>query len=656
MQPIDLLLTNGTVVTMNPNGDVFDPGAVAIIGNSIIAVGFAKDLVAQYTPAQTVDVGGKVIMPGLVNAHTHAPMTLLRGLADDLRLDVWLLGFMMPVEREFVSPDFCRLGTQLACAEMIRSGVTAFADMYYYEEDVAKATAEAGMRALCGQTVLKFPTPDAGSYEDSLAYTRDFIQRWKDHPLIVPAPAPHAPYTCTAEILQACASLAAEFDVPLHTHIAETAFEVADWRKQYGMPVVPWVKKQGLFEAKVLAAHCVHIDDAEIYALKNVNAGVAHNPTSNLKLASGVAPVVKMLQAGLNVGIGTDGPASNNDLDMFEETRIAAILAKGISGDPTALPARSALEMATRLGANALHIGHLTGSIEVGKRADFAIVDLSTLHSSPKFSRDPNAIYSQLVYTGHAHDVTDVMCNGQWLMRDRVLLTIDESNLVTAANEWAKRIDTFLIKRERSLLSKLVAIGGVTQEESFEVQIKAKLDDAQKVLDGLKSDEITILRHAHYHEYDSYFLFDGVRDQIRYREDEFINDKGDVEKARYRLTLLGESQEREFTNSVLLFRSRYLAPATQSLRFYREYFQPIEERDVEKDRRRWLVVYRGVEFFVNLDQLTQPAAPGYFVEIKSRTWSKRDAEYKAKLMVDLLAVFGAQPDQSVTERYIEITS
>jgi len=240
-------------------------------------------------------------------------------------------------------------------------------------------------------------------------------------------------------------------------------------------------------------------------------------------------------------------------------------------------------------------------------------------------------------------------------MRDRALLTIDESNLVTAANEWAKRIDTFLIKRERSLLSKLVAIGGVTQEESFEVQIKAKIEDAQKVLDGLKSDEITILRHAHYHEYDSYFLFDGVRDQIRYREDEFINDKGDVEKARYRLTLLGESQEREFTNSVLLFRSRYLAPATQSLRFYREYFQPIEERDVEKDRRRWLVVYRGVEFFVNLDQLTKPEAPGYFVEIKSRTWSKRDAEYKAKLMVDLLAVFGAKPDQSVTERYIEIT-
>jgi 5-methylthioadenosine/S-adenosylhomocysteine deaminase len=354
MQSVDTILTNAIVVTMNPDGDVYDPGAVAITGDSITAVGPAKDIAAQYTAAQTVDLGGKVVMPGLVNAHTHVPMTLLRGLADDLRLDVWLLGYMMPVEREFVSPDFCRLGTLLGCAEMIRSGVTAFADMYYFEEDVAKATAEAGMRALCGQTVLKFPTPDAGSYEDSLAYTRDFIQRWKDHPLIVPAPAPHAPYTCTSEILQACSALAAEFDVPLHIHLSETALEVTDSRKQHGMPVIPWVKKQGLFDAKVLAAHCVHVDEGEIRTLYNAKAGVAHNPTSNLKLASGMAPVVKMLEVGLNVGIGTDGPASNNDLDMFEETRLAAFLAKGISGDPTALPAKTALEMATRLGANAI--------------------------------------------------------------------------------------------------------------------------------------------------------------------------------------------------------------------------------------------------------------------------------------------------------------
>ncbi|TAK36054.1 MAG: amidohydrolase, partial [Lysobacteraceae bacterium] len=317
--------------------------------------------------------------------------------------------------------------------------------------------------------VLKFPTPDAGSYEESLAYARDFIQRWKGHPLIVPSVAPHAPYTCTPEILQATAALAAEFDVPLHTHLAETALEVSDSRKMYGMPVIPWVKKQNLFEAKVLAAHCVHIDEGEIRTLRNVNAGVAHNPSSNLKLASGAAPVAKMLELGLNVGIGTDGPASNNDLDMFEETRLAAFLAKGISGDPTVLPAKQALEMATRLGAAALHIGGITGSLEPGKRADLAVVNQNTLHGSPRFTHDPNALYSQLVYTAHANDVTDVMANGKWLMRDRKLLTLDEEALITAASEYARRIDTFLIHREQSVLSKLIAIGGVKQEESFEV-------------------------------------------------------------------------------------------------------------------------------------------------------------------------------------------
>jgi len=656
MQTVDLLLTNGIVVTMNPNGDVYDSGAVAITGDSITAVGPAHEIIAQYSAAQTVDLDSRVIMPGLVNAHTHVPMTLLRGLADDLRLDVWLLGYMMPVEREFVSPDFCRLGALLGCAEMIRSGVTAFADMYYFEEDVAKATAEAGMRALCSQTILKFPSPDAGSYEDSLAYTRDFIQRWKDHPLVVPAPAPHAPYTCTPDILQACSALAAEFDVPLHIHLSETALEAADSRKQHGMPVIPWVKKQNLFDAKVLAAHCVHVDDGEIRTLHNAKAGVAHNPTSNLKLASGVAPVVKMLEAGLNVGIGTDGPASNNDLDMFEETRLAAILAKGVSGDPTVLPARTALEMATRLGAAALHIGKITGSLEPGKRADIAVVDLARIHNTPKFARDPNAIYSQLVYAAHSHDVTDVMCNGKWLMRDRSLLTINETDVALAAADYAKRIDVFLIKRERSILSKLVAIGGVTQEESFEVQIKAPIADPQTVLDGLKSEELTIIRKAHYHEYDTYFVFRDDVDQIRYREDEFIDDKGTVSKARYRLTLIGESQEQEFANSVFLYRSRYIASATQSLRFYREYFQPAEEREIEKDRRRWLVVYHGVEFFVNLDRLTKPDTPDYFIEIKSRTWSKRDAADKAKLMVDLLALFGAKPDQSIPERYVQIAA
>jgi len=650
--PCDLLLTNALVLSMDDHFTQYIPGAIAITGDSIVAVG---DVAGEYTAKQAVDCRGKVVMPGLVNAHTHAPMALLRGLADDLRLDVWLMGYMMPVEREFVSPDFVTLGTGLACAEMIRSGITCFADMYYFEEHVAKATAAAGMRALCGQTVLKFPSPDAASYEDSLALARDFITRWKGHPLIVPAPAPHTPYTCTAEILQACSALAAEFDVPLHIHISETLLEVENSRQEHGMPVVPWVKKQGLFDAKVLAAHCVHIDEGEMRTLKHAGAGVAHNPTSNLKLASGVAPVVKMLEVGLNVGIGTDGPASNNDLDMFTEVHLAAILAKGISGNPTALPARQALAMATRLGARALHLGGLTGSLEPGKRADLILIDLTPLHNSPSFTRDPNALYSQIVYAAKSTDVTDVMCNGQWLMRERKLLTVDESNLRLAARDYAKKIDAFLIRREGSVLQKLIAIGGAVEEESFEVQVKARVPSAEHVLKVLQSDVITLIRTRHYLEYDTYFLFDDPsQGRLRYREDDFLDEKEKVTTVRSRLTLTGQSREGQF-GSVLLSRSRYLAPATHSLRFYREYFKPVAEREIEKDRLRWLVVYKGVEFFVNLDRLIKPAVEGYYLEIKSRTWSRRDAQDKAAIINELLGLFGASPDSALKEDYVELT-
>ena len=448
-QPADLLLTNAIVLTMDEDLSSYEPGAVAIGNHTILAAGAEGELSGRFTATETVDCGGKILMPGLVNAHTHVPMTLLRGLADDLRLEVWLLGYMMPVEREFVSTDFVRLGTLIACVEMIRSGITCFADMYYFEEQVAQATAQVGLRAVCSQTVMKFPTPDAGFFEESLAASREYIQRWQGHPLITPSVAPHAPYTCTEEILRATAALAAEFDIPLHTHLAETGVEVENSRNEHGMPVIPYVKKQNLFDAKVLAAHCVHLDDGEIQTLLHHKAGVAHNPSSNLKLASGFAPVNKMLEAGLNVGIGTDGPASNNDLDMFEEMRLAAFLGKVTTGDPTAIPAQTALSMATRLGANALHLGHLTGSLEPGKRADLILVDIHTLHNNPRFRRDRHGLYAQLVYAAKSHDVTDVMVEGQWLMRDRKLTTLNEDELYGHAQDYARRIDTFLIQREK---------------------------------------------------------------------------------------------------------------------------------------------------------------------------------------------------------------
>ena len=657
MENVDLILKNATIVTMDNEYRVFAHGAIAIQDDHIHFVGTEEETLKDFSAAETVDCAGKVVIPGLINGHTHAAMTLLRGLADDLRLDVWLLGYMMPVEREFVSPEFSRLGTQIACAEMIRSGITCFADMYYYEETVALAVADAGMRAICGQTILKFPSPDAESYEDSLELARGFIERWKDHPLVVPAVAPHAPYTCTPEILKACTEMALEYDVPLHTHIAETFQEVEDWREIYSMPVVPWIKKIGLLDAKVIAAHCVHIDDGEIHTLEHAGTGVVHNPSSNLKLASGFAPVSEMLERGVHVGIGTDGPASNNTLDLFEEVRLASFIAKAVTKDPTALPARQAFDMATRNGAKAIHMDHLIGSLEAGKKADLVIVDLDLTHNQPHFEHDPNAIYSRWIYAAKSTDVLDVMIAGSWVMQDRRLLSLDESDLIEQAASYAARIDTFLVEREESVLSKLIAIGGAEQEESYEVQIKLSLPDPDALIDKLTSGDFEILRTAHYIEYDSYFTFSPPEEtRLRYREDEFINEEGEIFNVRSRLTLTGVAAEREYTNSVLLSRSRFIAPAIYSPRFYREYFKPVDEVTVHKDRLRWLIKYQGVEFFINIDKVLEPQLEGSFLEIKSRTWSRHDAERKAELITNLVADLELEGAEAVELEYPDLVS
>jgi 5-methylthioadenosine/S-adenosylhomocysteine deaminase len=655
MNRANLILSNATILTMDDECRILNDSGVAIAGDKILDVGSVAALARSNPDAESLDCDGKILIPGLINAHTHSPMTLLRGLADDRRLEVWLLGYMMPVEREFVSPEFCQLGARIACAEMIRSGVTCFADMYYFEDIVASAVAEAGMRAVCGQTVLKFPAPDAAAYEDSLSAAREFLLHWKDHPLITPSVAPHAAYTTTPEILRACTAMALDFDVPLQIHISETSGEVEQWRDEYDMPVVPWVKKQGILDAKVLAAHCVHIDEGEIHTLQHAGAGIAHNPTSNMKLASGFAPVIQMLEEGLAVGIGTDGPSSNNDLDMFEEMRLATFLAKGRSGDPTVLPARQVFAMATRMGAKALHLGDITGSIEPGKRADLVLLDLNTLHNSPHFSHEPDAIYARIVYAAKSTDVTDVMVNGRWLLRDRQLTTLDEERLLEAADEYARRIDHFIAEREESVLSKLVAIGGAQQQESYEVQIKLRVQDPSQVLSQLRGGGLEIIRRAHYLEYDTYFEFENPEDgRLRYREDEFVDDEGEVFNVRYRLTQTGPAAERTLPNSIVLSRSRFIAPARHSLRFYREYFDPVGEVEITKDRLRWLVRFEGLEFFVNLDQVLKPELKGYFLEIKSRTWSRRDAEHKAELISKLLQVLDIAPEEVVTKEYPEL--
>lgn len=656
MEQVDLLLTGGTVVTMNGRFDIFVNGAVAITGDSIVAVGEVGEVTAVYTARETLDCTGHVITPGLVNAHTHIPMTLLRGLNDDLRLDVWL-GYLMPLEREFVTPSFVRLGSRLACAEMIRSGVTSFADMYYYEDDIAEEVAAIGMRALLGQTVLIFPTPDSPTFEDGLILCRRFIEKWRGHPLIQPAVSPHAWYTTTPELLRACADLARGMDVPLHIHVAETKLEVDNCREANRMPVVPWLEKNGILNTKLLAAHCVHLDQGEMFSLKKAGAGAAHCPTSNLKLASGIAQIAKMVEIGVNVGIGTDGPASNNDLDMFEETRLASFLAKTATNDPTKLPAREAFALATIGGAKAMHMGHITGSLEPGKRADVAVVRMSGVHNQPHFGHNPEAVYSRLVYAAKSTDVVHVVCNGRFLLRAGKLLTVDEQTAVAEAAQVAAQIDAFVQRREASPYNKLVLLSGVERQKSFEVQIKVPIADAQAIHDKLNGSTLDISKSTHYRQYDHYFLFDGQDPdaaRLRYREDDYMDENGKVYQSRSRLTLIGKGERVEFPNAVTLSRSRYLAAADRSLRFYREYFAPAHELEIHKDRYRWRVLYEGTDFAINLDQILQPELPGYYLEIKARTWSRSDAERKAELINELLQVLGVATGAAEKREYAEI--
>jgi 5-methylthioadenosine/S-adenosylhomocysteine deaminase len=650
--PADRLLVNGLVVTMNALRDLVPEGAVAIKGRDIAAVGTTTEILASWEAGEIVDCGGAAILPGLINAHTHVPMSLLRGLADDLRLDVWLFGYMLPVEREFVSPEFCRWGTLLACAEMIRSGVTCFADMYYYEHEVAQAVSEAGMRAICAETIMKWPTPDAESYDEALALCRRFIERWRDHPLVTPAVGPHAPETSTPDMLRESAALATEFDIPILIHIAETMTGVEETQGLFDLLPVEVLDRHGVLDARVLAAHCVHLTPHERELMAERGVGVAHNPTSNLKLASGLVDVVEMLEAGLDVGLGTDGQASNNDQDLLQEMHLAALLPKGIRLDPTALPAREAFAMATIGGARALGMDEIIGSLEVGKRADITVLELDRLHNVPHFDLSADNTYSRLVYAAKAGDVAHVMVDGQWLMRDRQLLTVDEHQVRTESQRIATQVGAFLARREQSLLDKLVALGTLQWGETYEVQVKVWVPDEESLVGRLLAcPEVMVIKPSERKQYDTYFLFeDPEAGIIRYRED-YLVDRGVEVKPIYNLTFRGPTKEREYENSVLLSRSRFTADADRSLRFYREYFQPREEKRVDKIRRRWRIKYRGVDFAVNLDRLIQPPLDEVYLELKARTWSKHDAVQKAEMISELLDVLEVDKTGLVQEEY-----
>jgi len=432
---VSLVVTNGTIVTMDAAGQVIANGAVAVDGADIVAVDTMDAIQRQYRGTETVDAGGQVVLPGLINTHTHAPMVLFRGLADDLALMEWLTKYIFPAEAKTVSPEFVRAGTRLAALEMIQSGTTTYTDMYYFEEEIAKETKAAGLRGVLGQTVIQFPVADAKTPADALARAEAFITAFKGDPLITPAVAPHAMYTLDGATLMAARSLSMRHGVPTLIHVAETRDEVKIAQDRHKSSPVGYLDRLGFLGAGVVAAHGVWVSGPEIAILKQRGVGVSHNPESNMKLASGTAPVPGYLAAGVALGLGTDGAASNNDLDMFEAMRTASLLHKLQTGDPQAVGARTALDMATMGGARALGMGDRIGSLEPGKRADLIVVSMSSARQTPMY--DP---ISHLVYTTRGDDVRTAIVHGKVLMKDRNMLTLNEASVLSEARGWADKV------------------------------------------------------------------------------------------------------------------------------------------------------------------------------------------------------------------------
>jgi 5-methylthioadenosine/S-adenosylhomocysteine deaminase len=435
MTAVDLLVLNGTLVTMDQGHRVIEDAGVAIKNGRIVAVGQRKDILRRFTSSQTVDARDKIIVPGLINGHTHIPMTLFRGLADDLDLQDWLTKFIFPAEAKNVSEEFVRAGTRLGLAEMIRGGTTTYCDMYYFEDAIADETARAGVRGVLGETVIDFPVADNKTNAEAMAYVEKFVQKWKGHELITPAVAPHAPYTVSEEHLKAVRAFSDRTGAPIVTHISETKREVDDSLKAKGASPIDYLARIGFLNERVIAAHVVWPNAGEIAILKRAGVGVVHNPQSNMKLASGVAPVPQMLKDGVKLGLGTDGAASNNDLSMWEEMDTVAKLHKVFSGDPKVISAEEAFELATIRGAQALHLEKDIGSIETGKRADLVLVERDALNQIPLYN-----VYSHLVYATKASDVQTVIINGRIVMRDRRLLTLDEAAIKQKASVYREQV------------------------------------------------------------------------------------------------------------------------------------------------------------------------------------------------------------------------
>ncbi|MBI5606025.1 MAG: amidohydrolase [Deltaproteobacteria bacterium] len=435
--PVDLLIKNAHIVTMNPAMEVHQPGALAIRGDTIVAVGAEKDLLGLEARAREVlDVQRGAVLPGLINTHTHAAMTLFRGLADDLPLEDWLHHHIFPAERK-INAQWVYWGTLLACAEMILSGTTTFCDMYLFEAEVARAAREAGMRALVGEVLYDFPSPNYGPIEKGFDYTLQLIRDFKEDPLISVAVEPHTPFTCSPDLLRKAGAVSAEQGVPLIIHLSETFPEKEQIQKQYQTSPVGLLDGLGLLSSNLIAVHCVALSEEDMNALGKAGVKVAHCPESNMKLASGVAPVVPMMSRGITVGLGTDGCASNNNLDLFQEMSAAAKLHKVHLLDPTVMDARTVLRMATIEGAKVLQMDRVIGSLEPGKKADLIILDLKQPHLTPLYN-----LYSQLVYAAKGSDVTQVFINGKQVLKDRQLTTLSLRTIFEKAHSFASSLQT----------------------------------------------------------------------------------------------------------------------------------------------------------------------------------------------------------------------
>jgi len=434
MQLVDIIVKNGWVLTMDQDSTLIEKGAVAVKGDRIVEVGLEDVLVCRYGVGKTIDAQGGIIMPGLVNTHTHAAMTCFRGLADDLPLMTWLEDHIFPAEAK-LTEDMVYKGTLLACAEMILSGTTTFCDMYLFEDAVAEAAKRAGMRALVGEVLYDFPSPNYGPMEKGLTYTEDLIEKWQDDPLITIAVEPHSPYLCAPDLLQKAKAIADRHRAPMVMHVSESEAEVLQLKEKYNKTPVEHLAHIGFLDPKLIAVHCVVMTEKDMDLLKAFDVKVAHDPESTMKLASGITPVPQLLERGVTVGIGTDGCASNNNLDMFQEIDTVAKVHKAQTLDPTALDAQTVVRMATIDGARVLGLEDQIGSLAPGKKADIIVIDTSRPHLTPMYN-----VYSHLVYAVSGNDVVTAIVNGQVVMEDRALMPLDVDTVMEDVNQIAEDI------------------------------------------------------------------------------------------------------------------------------------------------------------------------------------------------------------------------